>query len=255
MLAYALRMQMFAQSVGIDLNPPPRIAQESVLPQVIHLEGNDFAAVIKSANAAPGFTATDCEDYTTPPLTVGFARHTVMSVAEQVVAAAKSGALKHIFVIGGCDGSEGERNYFRDLAQQSPKDTIILTLGCGKYRINQLKLGDIALTNSTTIPRLLDMGQCNDAYSAIEVAIALAKALKTDVNSLPLSLALSWFEQKAVAVLLTLLHLGIRNVRIGPNLPGFATPNMLKALSEKFNLMKCETGAVHTDLKAMMANK
>lgn len=218
-------------------------------PGVRHVESNDFSEVIKAAQAAPGFTKEDVEDYPkTASLTTGFGRNTVMSVADKVVGAVKAGAIKHFFVVGGCDGAEGERSYFRDIAKAAPKDTVILTLGCGKYRFNSLPMGDIG-----GIPRVLDMGQCNDAYSAIQVAVALANAFKTDVNSLPLSFAVSWFEQKAVAVLLTLLHLGIKNIRLGPNLPGFATPAILSVLVEKFNIKPI--GKVEQDMADMMNNK
>jgi len=218
-------------------------------PGVTHIEGNDFSALVASAQKAPGFTKEDVEDFPkVPSLTVGFGRNAVMGVADKVVDAVKSGAIKRFYVIGGCDGVEGERSYFRDLAKSTSKDSVILTLGCGKYRFNSLPLGDIG-----GIPRVLDVGQCNDAYSAIQIAVALANAFKTDVNSLPLSFAVSWFEQKAVAVLLTLLHLGIKNIRLGPRLPAFCTPNMLNILVEKFNI--APIGKVDEDLAKMAQNK
>jgi hydroxylamine reductase len=171
-----------------------------------------------------------------------------MSVAPVVVDAVKTGKIKHFFLIGGCDGAEGERNYFRDVALNSPKDTVILTLACGKYRFNKMEFGEVA-----GLPRLLDIGQCNDAYSAIQIAGALANAFNTDVNGLPLSFVISWFEQKAVAVLLTLLHLGVKNIYLGPHLPAFATPNMLDILVKTFDLRP--TGNASIDLPAMLAPK
>jgi len=218
-------------------------------PGVTHLKTDDYSAVIKSAQEEEGFTEEDSKGKPSYLMT-GFARNTVMSVAGTIIEAVKAGKISRFFVIGGCDGSEGERNYFKELALATPGDSIILTLGCGKYRINKLELGNLP---GTQIPRVLDMGQCNDAYSAITVAVALAKAFNTDVNSLPLSFAVSWFEQKAVAVLLTLLHLGIKNIRLGPHLPGFATPNMLKILSSTFNLGKTEN--VAADLAKMKLNQ
>ena len=148
--------------------------------------------------------------------------------------------------MGGCDGARTGRDYYTDLAERIPKDCVILTLACGKYRFNKLDFGTVA-----GLPRLLDIGQCNDAYSAIQIAVALSKAFGVGVNDLPLSLVLSWYEQKAVAILLTLLHLGIRNIRLGPTLPAFVTPNVLKVLVDKFNLMPIRTP--DEDLKAMLA--
>jgi hydroxylamine reductase len=163
-----------------------------------------------------------------------------------VIDAVKSGAIKHFFLIGGCDGAKPGRNYYTDFAEATPKDTVILTLACGKYRFNKLDFGAIG-----GIPRLLDIGQCNDAYSAIRIAVALADAFETDVNSLPLSLILSWYEQKAVVILLTLLHLGIRDIRLGPSLPAFVTPAVLKVLVDNFNIMPTTT--VEADLQAALA--
>ncbi len=156
----------------------------------------------------------------------------MLSVAGQVVDAVKSGAIRHFFLIGGCDGARPGRNYYTEFAQAVPDDCLILTLACGKYRFNKLDFGQIG-----GLPRLLDLGQCNDAYSALQIAGALAEAFNCGVNDLPLSLVLSWYEQKAVAILLTLLHLGVRNIRIGPTLPAFITPAVLGVLQEKFNLM------------------
>jgi hydroxylamine reductase len=162
-----------------------------------------------------------------------------------VVAAVKAGAIKHFFLVGGCDGARSGRDYYTEFAESVPKDCVILTLACGKYRFNKLDFGAIG-----GIPRLLDIGQCNDAYSAIKIAVALSQAFNCGVNDLPLSLVLSWYEQKAVAILLTLLHLGIRNIRLGPTLPAFVTPNVLKVLSEKFNLMPITTAG--RDLKDIL---
>jgi hydroxylamine reductase len=188
--------------------------------------------VIKSALVAPGF-AEDGPDKT---ILVGFGHKAVLGVADKVVEAVKTGAIKHFFLVGGCDGARSGRDYYTEFAESVPKDCVILTLACGKYRFNKLDFGTIG-----GIPRLLDIGQCNDAYSAIQIAVALSKAFNCGVNDLPLSLVLSWYEQKAVAILLTLLHLGIRNIRLGPTLPAFVTPNVLKVLNEKFNLMPIKT--------------
>jgi hydroxylamine reductase len=210
---------------------------------VQHVTNRDFAAVIAAALAAPGFETDEPEKR----ITVGFGHQAVLGVAGQVIEAVKCGAIKHFFLIGGCDGAKSGRNYFTQFAERAPKDTVILTLACGKYRFNKHDFGDIG-----GIPRLLDIGQCNDAYSAIQIAIALAKAFNTDVNSLPLSMILSWYEQKAVAVLLTLLHLGIRNIRLGPSLPAFITPAVLNVLVEKFAIKPI--GTADGDLKACLGN-
>jgi hydroxylamine reductase len=161
-----------------------------------------------------------------------------MSVAPAVIDAVKAGKIRHFFLVGGCDGAKPGRNYYTEFAEQAPKDTVILTLACGKFRFNKQEFGDIG-----GIPRLLDMGQCNDAYSAIQVAVALSKAFGVGVNDLPLSMILSWYEQKAVCILLTLLHLGIKNIRLGPTLPAFVTPAVLNVLVEKFNIMPTTTAA------------
>jgi hydroxylamine reductase len=210
-------------------------------PGVVHIRNRDFTPVIDAALAAEGFK----EDGPDRTIMVGFAHDAVLGVADKVVGAVRRGAIKHFFLIGGCDGAKPGRNYYTEFAQAVPKDCMILTLACGKYRFNKLAFGNIG-----GIPRLLDVGQCNDAYSAIQIALGLAKAFQTDVNSLPLSLILSWYEQKAVAILLTLLHLGIRNIRIGPSLPAFVTPSVLKVLSEKFNIMPIST--VKEDLRAVL---
>jgi len=178
-------------------------------------------------------------------LTTGFARHTVLGVADQVIDAVKSGAIKHFFLVGGCDGARAGRNYYTEFVEKTPKDTVILTLACGKYRFNDLDLGTIG-----GLPRLMDMGQCNDAYSAIQVALALAEAFECGVNDLPLTLVLSWYEQKAVCVLLTLLSLGMKNIYLGPTLPAFLSENVLNVLVEKFNIKRISTP--DEDLKAIL---
>ncbi len=211
-------------------------------PGVVHIgTDKDFSPVIKAALAAPGYDADGEEKY----IMTGFGRNAVMSVAGKVIELVKAGKIKHFFLIGGCDGVKPQRNYYTEFAQKVPKDSVILTLACGKYKFNRLEFGDI-----DGIPRLLDMGQCNDAYSAIQVAAALAKAFGTDVNGLPLSLIISWYEQKAVAVLLALLYLGIKNIRLGPTLPAFVTPDVLKVLVDKFNIMPIKTP--DEDLKAIL---
>jgi hydroxylamine reductase len=197
--------------------------------------------VIDAALAAEGFQ----EDGPDRTILVGFARDAVLGVADKVIEAVKAGALRHFFLIGGCDGAKPGRNYYTEFAQAVPQDCAILTLACGKYRFNKLDFGDIG-----GIPRLLDCGQCNDAYSAIQIAVALAKAFDTDVNGLPLSLIISWYEQKAVCILLTLLHLGIQNMRLGPSLPAFVTPAVLNVLVEKFNIAPISTP--QEDLKAIL---
>jgi len=211
-------------------------------PGVTHIHDRNYAPVIDAALAADGF-AEDGPDKT---ILVGFGHEAVLGVADKVVDAVKSGKIKHFFLIGGCDGAKPGRSYYTDFAQAVPDDSVILTLACGKYRFNKLDFGEVA-----GIPRLLDIGQCNDAYSAIQIAVALANAFETDVNSLPLSLVLSWYEQKAVVILLTLLHLGIKNMRLGPSLPAFVTPPVLNVLVEKFGLAPVSTPA--EDLKAMLA--
>ncbi len=208
---------------------------------VTHIEGRDFAPAIEAALAAPGF-AEDGPDQT---ILIGFGRNAVLGVADKVIEAVKSGAVRHFFLIGGCDGAKPGRNYYTELAEAVPDDCVILTLGCGKYRFNKLDFGAIG-----GIPRLLDVGQCNDAYSAIQIAAALAGAFETDVNSLPLSLILSWYEQKAVAILLTLLHLGIQNIRLGPSLPAFVTEPVLNALVESFGIAPITTP--EADLQAIL---
>ncbi len=201
----------------------------------------DFSPVIKKAIAMGGYK----EDVPGKNILVGFGHNAVLGVADKVIGAVKAGKIRHFFLIGGCDGAKPGRNYYTDFAQEAPKDTVILTLACGKYRFNKLDFGDIG-----GIPRLLDMGQCNDAYSAIQVAVALAKAFNCGVNELPLSMILSWYEQKAVCILLTLLALGIQNIRIGPSLPAFVSSNVLSVLVSKFNLKPITTAK--EDLAAIL---
>jgi hydroxylamine reductase len=201
-------------------------------PGVQHISGRDFRPVIEAALAAPGYEQDGPDD----TIMVGFARNAVLSAAPVVIDAVKSGAIRHFFLIGGCDGMRSGRNYYTDFAKSVPSDCMVLTLACGKYRFNTHDFGTIG-----GLPRLLDIGQCNDAYSAIQIAVALAGAFNCGVNDLPLSLVLSWYEQKAVAILLTLLYLGIKNIRIGPTLPAFITPSVLALLQEKFNLMAITT--------------
>ena len=211
-------------------------------PGVEHIADRNYAPVIAAALQAPGFA----EDGSDEEIMTGFGHNAVLGVADKVIDAVKTGAIKRFFVIGGCDGARSGRSYYTELAESLPKDCVIMTLACGKFRFNKLEFGTIG-----GIPRLLDMGQCNDTYSAVQVALALAKAFECGVNDLPLSMVLSWYEQKAVAVLLTLLHLGVKNIRIGPTLPAFLSPAVLGLLNEKFNLMPITTA--EEDLAAMLA--
>lgn len=206
-----------------------------------HIEGRDFSSVIDVALKELGFESDQIER----TVTVGFARNTVMSVADKVIDGVKAGAIKHFFLVGGCDGAKPGRNYYTDFAENAPDDTVIMTLGCGKYRFNDHDFGDIG-----GIPRLLDLGQCNDSYSAIKIALALADAFDCGVNDLPLTLIISWFEQKAAAVLLTLLSLGIKNIHLGPTLPPYLTPNLVNALVEQFDLKP--TGDAKEDLAEIL---
>ena len=210
-------------------------------PDVAHISDRDFSPVIEAALAADGFT----EDGPDKTIMVGFARNAVLGVADKVIDAVKQGAIRHFLLIGGCDGAKSGRNYYTQLAEAAPDDVVILTLACGKYRFNKLEFGDIG-----GIPRLLDVGQCNDAYSAVQIALALADAFDTDVNGLPLSLVLSWYEQKAVCILLSLLHLGIKNIRLGPSLPAFVTPAVLNVLVENFGIKPITTA--EEDLGAIL---
>lgn len=207
-------------------------------PGVQHIDDGNFAPVIDAALAAPGFPETE-EPKT---ILVGFGHNAVLGVAPTVIEAVKSGALKHFFLIGGCDGAKSGRNYYTDFAEAVPEDCAILTLACGKYRFNKLEFGDIG-----GIPRLLDIGQCNDAYSAVQIAVALAGAFDCGVNDLPLSFILSWYEQKAICILLSLLHLGVQNIKVGPSLPAFITPAVLNVLVEKFSI--APTTTAEADLK------
>ncbi len=221
-------------------------------PGLTHIEekddgSKDFTPVIEKALELGGYSEdkvlTGINGGT--ELMTGFARNTVLGVADTVIDAVKSGAIRHFFLVGGCDGAKPGRNYYTEFVKQSPKDTVILTLACGKYRFNDLDIGTIG-----GLPRIMDMGQCNDAYSAIQVAVALAKAFDCDVNELPLTLVLSWYEQKAVCILLTLLALGIKNIYIGPSIPAFFSSNVLKVLVDKFGLTPISTP--EADLKAIL---
>jgi len=210
-------------------------------PDVPHIANKDFTPVIEKALEMPGFQ----EDIEGKSVMVGFARNTILSVADKVVEAVKNKDLRHILLVGGCDGAKPGRNYYTELVEKAPKDTIVLTLACGKFRFFDKDLGTF-----DDLPRLLDVGQCNDAYSAIKVALALSEVFGVGVNDLPLSLVLSWYEQKAVAILLTLLYLGIKNIRLGPSLPAFITPNILDFLVKKFNIMPISSA--EKDLKAIL---
>ncbi len=217
-------------------------------PEMKHIgKDKDFTPVIEKALELGGYQ----EDHEMTGINggkqvmTGFAHGTVLSVADQVVEAVKAGKISHFFLVGGCDGARPGRNYYTDFVKNTPADSVILTLACGKYRFNDLDLGEVA-----GLPRIMDMGQCNDAYSAIRVAIALAEAFECSVNELPLSLVLSWYEQKAVCILLTLLHLGIENIRLGPTLPAFISKNVLNYLVENYHI--APTTTVEEDLKALL---
>ena len=201
-------------------NYKDRIYTRSIVgwPGATHIVGDDFSEVIAKAQSMAGFPYDEIPAYTS----TGFARNALMAAAPAVIDQVKAGNIKHFFLIGGCDGDKSERSYYTDMAKAVPEDCLILTLACGKFRFNTLEFGDI-----NGIPRFLDVGQCNDAYSAIQLAIALANEFGCGVNELPLSLVLSWFEQKAIVILLTLLSLGIKGIRVGPTVPGFLTPNLL----------------------------
>lgn len=209
-------------------------------PDVTHVDGWDFTALIDKALACDGF-----EDNPGQEILTGFGHNAVLGVADKVIEAVKAGDIKHFFLVGGCDGAKPGRNYFTEFAEQVPDDCVILTLACGKFRFNKLEFGDIG-----GIPRLLDVGQCNDAYSAVQIALALADAFECEVNDLPLSFIISWYEQKAVAILLTLLHLGIKDIKLGPTLPAFITPNVLNFLVENFNIAPVSTA--EADLKQIL---
>lgn len=210
------------------------------LPGVTHIKSRDFGPVIEKA-----LELEPLAESSGPGTMTGFHHKTVIGVADKVIDLVRQGKIRHFFLVGGCDGAKPGRNYYTEFVEQLPKDCVVLTLGCGKFRFNYLDLGDIE-----GVPRLLDMGQCNDAYSAIQVALALAGAFECGVNDLPLSLVLSWFEQKALAILLTLLHLGVKNIRIGPSLPAFITPNVLNVLQQAYDLKAISTA--EEDIKAIL---
>ncbi len=210
-------------------------------PGLTHISDLNFKPVIDRALALPGFP----EDEAGKEVTVGFARNAVLGVSDKIIEAVKSGAIRHFFLVAGCDGAKPGRNYYTEFVEKVPKDCVVLTLACGKYRFFDKELGDIG-----GIPRLLDAGQCNDAYSAVQIAGALAEAFNVGVNELPLSLIISWYEQKAVCVLLALLHLGIKGIRLGPSLPAFLTPNILETLIKTFDIKPITTP--DADLKAIL---
>ena len=201
-------------------------------PGLTHIKDHDYSPAIERALALPGFE----EDVEGKTVMTGFGRNAVMGVADKVIDGVKSGEIKHFFLVAGCDGAKPGRNYYTEFVEKVPQDSVVLTLACGKFRFFDKDLGDIG-----GIPRLLDIGQCNDAYSAIQIAVALSKAFGVGVNDLPLSMVLSWYEQKAVAILLSLLHLGIKDIRLGPTLPSFITPNVLNFLVENYNIKQITT--------------
>lgn len=225
-------------------NYSDRIFTRSIVgwPGVTHLEGEDFSAVIAKAQALEGFKHVELEHF----ITIGFARNALMQAAPAVIDKVKVGEISHFFLVGGCDGDRAERAYYTEFAKAIPQDSLLLTLGCGKYKFNKLDFGDIG-----GIPRLLDVGQCNDAYSAIQLALALSEAFECGVNDLPLTLVLSWFEQKAIVILLTLLALGVKDIRTGPTAPAFLTPALLKVLEEQFGLKGTTTA--EADLAEILA--
>jgi hydroxylamine reductase len=210
-------------------------------PGVRHIADKNFTPVIEKALELPGFS----EDQNGKKVMVGFGHNAVMGVADKIIEAVKNKAIRHFFLVGGCDGAKPGRDYYTRFVEQVPDDCVVLTLACGKFRFFDKDLGNIG-----GIPRLLDIGQCNDAYSAIQIAVALANAFNCGVNDLPLSMILSWYEQKACAILLTLLYLGVKNIRLGPSLPAFVSPNVLNVLVEKFNIMPIKTP--EEDLKAIL---
>jgi len=200
------------------------------VPGATRLKTSDFSAVIERARQIGNLKPTEIKTST-----IGFHYTALLGMADKIVESVKGGDIRHFYVIGGCDGAEPGRNYFSEFAQATPEDSLILTLGCGKYRIRDYDYGTINI-GGVEVPRLLDMGQCNDSFGAIQVALALADAFECGVNDLPLTLEISWFEQKAVAVLLSLLHLGVKGIRLGPALPAFVTPNVLNLLVKEFAL-------------------
>ena len=242
--AWQKQKQEFAQFTGPIVATtnciliPPEVYKDrlftlraTAVPGAKKILNDDYAEVIAAAQAASPLASQHVRSST-----IGFHHSVLKSVAGPVVEAVKQGKLKRFFVIGGCDGAEVGRNYFAQYAASTPADTLILTVGCGKFRIRNENVGTFELPGVGAIPRILDMGQCNDSYGAIEIAVALAEAFGCGVNDLPLSIVLSWFEQKAVAVLLTLLHLGVKGIRIGPNPPAFVSPNVMRILKETFDL-------------------
>lgn len=217
-------------------------------PEMVHIGDNkDFTPVIEKALELGGYAENQIRTGINGGSSVmtGFGHNTVLSVADKVVDAVKNGDISHFFLVGGCDGARVGRNYYTEFVKQTPKDSIILTLACGKFRFNDLDLGTI-----DELPRIMDMGQCNDAYSAIKVAVALSEAFGCGVNELPLSMVLSWYEQKAVCILLTLLHLGIKNIYLGPTLPAFVSKNVLNFLVENYNISPISTP--EEDLKKIL---
>ena len=210
-------------------------------PGVVHLNKNNLKPLVDKALELSGYTKDSDEG----KILVGFGHKTVIGVADKIIGGVKDGSIKHFFLVGGCDGVKKSRNYYTEFVEKTPKDSLVLTLACGKFKFYKHQLGDI-----NGIPRLLDVGQCNDAYSAVQIAVALAKAFNTDVNGLPLSFIISWYEQKAVAVLLTLLALGVKDIRLGPTLPAFVTPNVLNVLVKNYNIMPIDTA--ENDLKAIL---
>ncbi len=211
-------------------------------PGVTHLNKHNLTPLIDKALALPGYT----EDAPGMDVLVGFGHKSVLGVADQIIGGVKDGSIGHFFLVGGCDGVKKSRNYYTEFVEKTPDNSLVLTLACGKFKFFKHQLGDI-----NGIPRLLDVGQCNDAYSAVQIAVALANAFETDVNSLPLSFIISWYEQKAVAVLLTLLHLGIKDIKLGPSLPAFISPNVLDVLVKNFNI--APIGNAEDDLKQCLA--
>ena len=253
--AWQLQKKEFASFAGpilVTTNcvmPPPDSYKDRIytigitaLEGVEHIASRtDYSVIIEHAKRLG-----DLDEHTGKPLTTGFHHNAILGLADKIVEAVKAGKIKRFFLIGGCDGATPGRNYYTKLAERVPKDCIILTLACGKFRFNDLDFGDI-----DGIPRLLDMGQCNNAYSAIQVALALAKVFDCGVNDLPLTIVLSWFEQKAVSILLTLLHLGVKNMRIGPKPPAFVSQNVFKVLQDNYNLQLI--GDPEVDMRAMLA--
>ncbi|HMO51875.1 MAG TPA: hydroxylamine reductase [Kiritimatiellia bacterium] len=211
-------------------------------PGITHIHDRNFRPVIEAALAAPGFSGDGADTC----ITVGFGHHAVLGVADKIIEAVKAGQIRHFFLIGGCDGAKTGRDYYTQFAEAVPEDCVILTLACGKYRFNKLDFGTVA-----GLPRLLDIGQCNDAYSAIKIAGALAGAFDCGINDLPLSMILSWYEQKAVVILLTLLHLGVKNIRLGPSLPAFLSPEVVELLMGQFGLRPVTN--VPMDMNAALA--